>query len=97
MAISQSRKWNMIGLAALMLAGTALAWGPIALARWQMHRFCKALVPGTSAARVAATANERGYEITPLADGGMQLEDPRTLGRGKCDVHFGAGGLLSAE
>ena len=97
MAISQSRKWNMIGLAALMLAGTALAWGPIALARWQMHRFCTELALGTSAARVEAAANERGYDVTPLATDRMHIEDPRTLGRGVCDARFGPGGLLGAE
>ena len=87
----------MIGLAALMLAGTALAWGPIALARWQMHRFCTELAPGTSAARVEAAANERGYDVTPLAADRMHIEDPRTLGRGVCDARFGPGGLLGAE
>jgi len=87
----------MIGLAALMLAGTALAWGPIALARWQMHHFCMELAPGTSAARVEAAANERGYEVTQLAADRMHIEDPRTLGRGLCAERFGAGGLLSAE
>jgi hypothetical protein len=97
MAISQSRKWNMISLAALMLAGTAAAWGPIALARWQLHRFCTELQTGTPAARVEAAANERGYDVTPLAVDRMHVEDPRTLGRGACVVRFGAGGLLSAE
>ena len=87
----------MIGLAALMLAGTALAWGPIALARWQMHRFCTGLAPGTAVARVEVDASARGYEVTPLAADRMHIEDPRTLGRGVCDARFGPGGLLGAE
>ncbi|HEY5308159.1 MAG TPA: hypothetical protein VIK97_06605 [Casimicrobiaceae bacterium] len=97
MAISTSRKMNMIGLATLLLAGTVVSWWPIGAARWQMHRFCTGLAPGTSAARVAAEANERGYEITTLPDGRMQFDDPRTLGRGTCVARFGAQGLVSAE
>ena len=87
----------MIGLAALMLAGTALAWGPIALARWQMHRFCTGLAPGMTVAGVKADAITRGYEVAPLATDLMHIEDPRTLGRGGCVARFGPGGLLSAD
>jgi hypothetical protein len=97
MAISQSRKWNMIGLAAFLLAGTVVSWWPIGAARWQMHRFCTGLTPGASASRVEAEANERGYEITSLPDGRMQFDDPRTLGRGTCIVRFDAGVLQRAE
>jgi hypothetical protein len=97
MAISQSRKLNMAGLAVLLLLGTLASWSPLILARWQMHRYCTGLATGTTLAKIQGEAEERGYELLALKDGGTRVHDPRSLGRSICDVHFGPQGMISAE
>jgi hypothetical protein len=97
MAVSQSRKWNMIVLGVMLLAGVLLGWSPFIVARWQMHRFCSGLAAGTPQAAIEADAAERGYEVIPLADGGVRVHDPRSLGRFTCDLRFDAQGLTQAQ
>ena len=97
MAMSPSRKMNIIGLAVLLLVGTVISWWPLLSSRWQMHSFCNGLPVGTSPERVRALALEQGYDAAMLADGRTRFEHPRSLGRATCDVQFGPQGLVSAE
>jgi hypothetical protein len=97
MAMSPSRKMNIVGLAILLLVGTLISWWPLLSSRWQMHRFCAGVPAGTSPERVRALAMEQGYDVSTLADGRTRFEHPRSLGRATCDVQFGPQGLVSAE
>ena len=96
MALSPSRKWNMIILGGMLLAGVLLGWSPFIAARWQMHRFCGDLAPGTAAAAITARVEAAGYESVTLADGTVRVHDPRSLGRFSCDLRFDDKGLASA-
>lgn len=96
MAISQSRKWNMIGLGGMLLAGVLVGWSPFIAARWQMHRFCADLKPGTAAATISAQAAAAGYESLSMAEGVVRVQDPRSMGRYTCDLRFDDKGLASA-
>lgn len=97
MAISASRKYNMIVLGTVMFAGTLFAWSPFLLARWQMHRFCSGLSVGSTQAAIQTQAEERDYELLLLADGRLRVHDPRSSGRFVCDLKFGPQGLVAAE
>jgi hypothetical protein len=97
MAMSVSRKANIVSLTVVLLGGVLVAWAPFYFATREMRRWCAALPLGLSYADAQARVAEQGYVISPLVDGEAVVEDPPSYGRRSCELHFGAEGLLSSE
>lgn len=88
MAISESRKKNAAGLIVLMLIGTAMGFGPAAMASMQTDRFCQGLAPRASEQSVRARAEAERFHVTEIEHGRLLVEHRWSLGRAYCVVKF---------
>jgi hypothetical protein len=95
MALYIPGKWIHKVYGVAMLGIVIFAFLPGVAGKREMKGFCEALSAGTSLPAVQSQAVERGYEFTLLADDHALVEDEGYFGPQKCDLRFGAPGLLS--
>lgn len=91
-----SRRNSAIGLAAMLLAGTAAAFTPPFLASRKVTRFCQEATVGTPRAELEERAEVANYLVQPLASGGLMVEPSGSLGRAYCILRFDADGRLAS-
>lgn len=96
MALYIPGKWIHKVIGAAMLGVVVLVFLPGMLAKKEMKGFCEALVAGSPVATVQSQATGHEYDFTMLADGHALVSDEGFFGPQKCDLRFGATGLLSS-
>jgi hypothetical protein len=91
----KSRRERVL-VAGVLLAGLGWVFWPFLVTPARMEGFCGALPAGATLVQVQALATERGYRLSPLADGRAIVHEPRSFGRFTCELRFGPTGLASA-
>jgi hypothetical protein len=91
-----TRRANAIGLAVLLLAGTAAAFTPPFLATRKVKQFCSQAAVGTPRAELQEKAEVANYHVESLSNGSLLVEPTGSLGRAYCIMRFDDNGALKS-
>lgn len=85
-----SRKANAVMLVLLLLAGTAVSFGPAMYGSRRIGSFCRGIARGARRADVVSRAGQEKFNLTGPSPDALVIEHPSSLGRAYCVVHFDA-------
>lgn len=96
MALTPLRKQLNIGFGLLLLGAFGVALWPLIARPFELRAFCADLRPGTLEGVIRNLAAERGFRVSPLAGGEMQVYDFQSLGKFSCALRLDRGALVGA-